>query len=153
MRASSKALGYVLLFLLVVSVRAQTTSGGLRGLVQDSGNARIASARIVVQRMGGSQARETISDGRGEFHLDDLAAGEWQVTVTAPGFAVVGAEETISVSSIRDITVTLQPASVRQSVGVVERGGSIATQQIDLAGNVHQSIVTSQDLERTLRVE
>ena len=147
MRASSKALGYVLLFLLVVSVRAQTTSGGLRGLVQDSGNARIASARIVVQRMGGSQARETISDGRGEFHLDDLAAGEWQVTVTAPGFAVVGAEETISVSSIRDITVTLQPASVRQSVGVVERGGSIATQQIDLAGNVHQSIVTSQDLE------
>ena len=124
---------------------AQSTSGSLRGLVEDATGARVASASIELQ--GQSQARQAASDARGEFHLDDLAAGAWRVTVSAPGFAEASADVTIAVSSFRDIAVTLRPSSVRQSVGVAAQGSSIASQPIDLASNVHQSIVTTEDLE------
>ncbi len=48
---------------------------------------------------------------------------------------------------MRDITVTLQPSTVHQTVDVRAQSSSIATQPIDLTSQVHQSIVSAQDLE------
>jgi hypothetical protein len=48
---------------------------------------------------------------------------------------------------VRDITVTLKPPVVVQSVDVQAQSSSIATQAMDLASQVHQSVITSQDLE------
>ncbi len=63
------------------------------------------------------------------------------------GFAAAAADVTIAVSSIRDIVVTLRPEGVKQSVGVTAQTSSIAAQPIDLSSNVHQSVVTTEDLE------
>jgi len=51
------------------------------------------------------------------------------------------------VSTIRDLAVILQLEQVRQTIGIAAQGSSITTQPIDLSSNVHQSVVTSQDLE------
>jgi hypothetical protein len=50
-------------------------------------------------------------------------------------------------SSVRDITVTMKPPVLVQSVDVQAQSSSIATQAMDLASQVHQSVITSQDLE------
>src|SRR5258708_30705617 len=79
--------------------------------------------------------------------MEDLTPGEGHISVDARGFASAGADVKVAVSTVRDIVVTLQPSQVNESVKVTSQGSSIATQPIDIAGNVHQAVVTTQDLQ------
>jgi Carboxypeptidase regulatory-like domain/TonB dependent receptor len=126
---------------------AQTPSGSLRGVVADAQGARIASATIAVRLNASSLERTVRADEQGNFRLDDLKPGTYRVSVIARGFADAVADVAVQVSSVRDITVTMQPPAVRQTVNVHAQSSSIATQPIDLTSQVHQSIVSAQDLE------
>jgi hypothetical protein len=132
--------------LLTATLHAQNPRGSLRGTVQDATGARIAAARIVAQLSGSSIQREAVSEDRGEFRLDDLPPGNYRITIHATGFAPAQAEVVIAVATVRDITVTMNPSSVQQTVKVQGEPSSITTQVIDLASAVHQGVVTSQDL-------
>ena len=133
--------------LLTATLHAQNARGSLRGTVQDASGARISSAKIAVQSSGFSTQRSVITEDRGEFRLDDLLPGSYHITVTAAGFAPAQADVTIAVSSVRDITVTMKPLSVRQTVNVQGEASSITTQPIDLASAVHGGVISSRDLE------
>jgi hypothetical protein len=138
----------VLTHILCAAVlHAQGPSGALRGAVQDSSRARVPTATIVAQLLSTSQTRTASSDERGEFRIDALVPGTWEVTVSARGFAPAGARVRIGVSAVRDIVVTMNPVAVAQSVNVEARGSSISSQPIDAASQVHQGVVTRQDLE------
>jgi hypothetical protein len=129
------------------SVSAQNPRGTLRGVVQDAGGGRVPSANITVQAAGSSLERETRSEDRGEFSLNELLPGIYHVTVTAKGFADAHSDVAVVVSSVRDITVTMNPASVQETVNVQAQPSSITTQPIDLASAVHQAAVSTQDLQ------
>lgn len=133
--------------LFPAALNAQNSSGSLRGSVQDSTGARIVAATIEVQMLASPLTRHTASNDQGEFRIDNLRPSSYRISVTAPGFAIAEAEVSIAVSTIRDITVTLEPSAAPQTVGVRAQGSSITAQAIDLASNVHQSIVTTEDLE------
>jgi hypothetical protein len=135
----------VILFL--TQVQAQNPRGSLRGAVQDASGARIPSAKIVVQAADSSLRREAVSEDRGEFRLDDLLPGPYRITVSAPGFAQAQADVSISIGSVREVTVTLKPAGPGETVTVQSLSSSITTQPIDLVSVVHQGIVSSQDLQ------
>ena len=79
--------------------------------------------------------------------MDDLEAGDYSVTVSGRGFQDAAANVSIAVGAVRDITVTLEPQGVNESVAVRAHGSSITTQPVDLAGDVHQGVITSRDLE------
>ncbi len=132
---------------LTATLHAQNPRGSLRGAVQDVTGARIASAKIVAQLSGSSVQREAASEDRGEFRLDDVLPGNYHVTVTAVGFAPAQADVVVAVATVRDITVTLKPASLPEKVNVKAEASSITAQPIDLASAVHQGVVSSQDLE------
>jgi hypothetical protein len=137
----------LLALLLAPPLHAQNPRGSLRGTVQDATGARIPSAKIIAQLSGSSVQREATSEDRGEFRLDDLAPGNYRITINAPGFAAAQADVAIAVASVRDITVTMTPFSVPQIVKVEAEPSSITTQVIDVASAVHEGVVTSQDLE------
>lgn len=139
--------GILACILFAIAIQAQTPSGALRGIVQDAHGARVASATVAVHLPATAQTRTAVCDRRGEFRIDGLTPGAWQVTVAARGFAHADATVSIAVSAIRDIAVTMQPQAVAQSVRVAARGSSIATQPMDIASEVHQGIITRQDLE------
>src|SRR5215471_3534506 len=126
---------------------AQNARGSLRGAVQDPSGARIASAKIVVQSADSAVQREATTEDRGEFRLDDLLPGSYQITVSAKGFAPAGARVSVTVSSVREVTVTLKPAAPGESVTVESKSSSITTESIDLASAVHQAVITRQDLQ------
>jgi hypothetical protein len=132
---------------LATTLSAQDPRGILRGVVQDATHARIVSATIEVTSAASSLVRRVSSDSRGEFELEGLTPGLYSLSVAANGFASASANLSISISTIRDVNVTLNPSSVRQNVGVLAHGSSITSQVIDLASSVHQSVVTEQDLE------
>lgn len=140
-----RALAVILLF--STPLFAQNSRGSLRGDVQDSTGARIPGAKVMLESLASGEQRETSTEDRGEFRVDDLVPGTYRVSVSAPNFAEAHAEVTITVSSVRDITVTLRAKARRETVQVESQASSITTQPIDLADVVHQGIATSQDLE------
>ena len=128
---------------------AQNPRGALRGVVQDTSGGRVPSAKIIVQAAEFSLQREASSDARGEFRLDDLLPGIYRVKVQANGFADASSDVKVMVSSVREITVTLKPQTVQQTVTLDLDNGpsSITTQPIDTSSAVHQTIITSRDLD------
>jgi hypothetical protein len=117
------------------------------GVVQDSQQARVTSARVEATLLVSSLVRIGISDARGEFRMDGLEPGLWKVRVERSGFQPASDSVLIAVSSLHQIVVTLQPEAVQQTVGVSARVSSIAVQPMDVASSVHQSVVSAHDLE------
>jgi hypothetical protein len=101
----------------------------------------------VVKSLDSPLQREATSEDRGEFRLDDLLPGAYDITVSASGFAPAEAHVSIAVSSVREVTVTLKLAAPAETVSVEGQNSSITTQPIDLVSVVHQGIVTNQDLQ------
>jgi hypothetical protein len=137
----------LLIVLFTFPLYAQNPRGSLRGTVQDSTGGRIASAKIVVKLSGSSVQRQASSESQGEFRLDDLLPGNYHVTISAPGFASAEAEVAVVVATVRDVTVTMKPASVQQAVQVHGESSSITTQTIDTSSAVRGGVVGSHDLE------
>ena len=137
----------VLVLLFVCAIEAQNPRGSLRGTVTDSSGARVSAANVVVESAASSRKRETASNGRGEFRLDDLGPGAYRVTVTATGFVPAKSDVLIELSSVREVLVTLRAGAASETVNVQGQGSSITTQPIDLASVVHQGIITNQDLQ------
>ena len=138
-----------LIIALVAALSAQNPKGSLRGTVQDSTGARIPSAKVLAQSVDSSIQREASSEDRGEFRMDDLPPGSYQITVSVVGFAQVQAEVSIAISSVRDVTVTLRPLAAPETINVPGQTSSITMQPIDLASAVHQGVISNHDL-RTL---
>jgi hypothetical protein len=136
-----------LFWLTTVVSSAQTLGGSLRGVVEDGERARVDSAEIAVHLNASSLERTARCDDHGNFRIDNLKPGSYRVSVSAHGFAEAVADVTVAVGSVRDIAVTLQPPAVSQTVDVRAQSSSITTQDIDIASQVHQSIVSGQDLE------
>src|ERR1700683_329117 len=126
---------------------AQKFRGSLRGIVQDVSQARVPSAKVVLHAAESSVEVQATANEQGEFRVDNLAPGTYHLLVNAKGFAEVLSDVTIMVSSVRDITITLQPSVVQQTVKVQGQASSVTTEPIDLASAVHQGVVSSQDLE------
>ena len=143
----SQLAGMLLAIMFSASLHGQNPSGSLRGLVQDASGARVAAASIEIHVADSSTIRRVSSDGHGQFFVQDLPAGRCEITVSAAEFAPASAEVATAIGTIHDIVVTLQPASVQQTIGVRAQASSIATQPIDAVSDVHQSVVSSQDLE------
>src|ERR1700691_3429240 len=129
------------------SGRAQKFHGSIRGIVQDVSQARIPSANIVLRVAESSVEVQAVSDQQGEFRVDNLVPGTYQLVVKAKGFAEARSDVSVQVSSVRDITITLQPGAVQQTVSVQGQASSVTTEPIDLASAVHQGVVTAKDLE------
>jgi hypothetical protein len=133
--------------LTVGIAQAQNSRGSLRGVVQDATQARIASAAVVVASTSSAFTRQVAADRFGVFQFDGLAPGEYQVHVAATGFVPATATVTVSVGTVRNVSVTLNPVAVQQSASVQAQASSVTEQEIDMASAAHQSVITSRDLE------
>ena len=137
----------ILIAALLSPLYAQNPRGSLRGTVQDSTGARVPSAKIELQAADSSLRRESVSEANGEFRLDALPPGTYRLTVKASGFAQAEAEVAVAVSLVRDLTVTLKPASGKETVSVEGHTSSITTETIDASSAVRGGVVGSQELE------
>jgi hypothetical protein len=138
-------LSFVLTFFY--QLQAQNPRGSLRGTVEDTSGARIQSAKIILRSANSLLERQATTEDRGEFRIDDLNPGAYQITVSATGFASAQSEVAVAVSSVREISVTLKPASAGEKVTVESQRSSITTESVDLASAMRGGVVGSQDLE------
>jgi len=73
--------------------------------------------------------------------------GNYQVIVSADGFAEASSSVTVVVSSVRELTVTLKLPAVQQTITLDDQIRSVTTQSIDPASTVHQAVIFQQDLQ------
>ena len=137
------------LVLVPITLCAQNSTSTLRGVVQDASSRRVVGAQVVVRLRGSgsSIAREATANERGEFRIDGLLPGPYQVAVTAKGFAEATADVDTAVSVVRDITITLKPAAAHETVNVPGNASSITTATVDASSAVRGGVVDSHDLE------
>lgn len=142
-----RALGVCAMVTASVLAWGQNPRGTLRGEVSDVNGARVANATVTAQSKGSGLSSAATSNANGEFRIEGLLPGNYEVTVAAQGFAQVSAEVAVVVSTVRDITVALKPATVSEKVNVQGKASSITTEPIDTASAVHQGAVSAHDLE------
>src|SRR5882757_6007071 len=136
-----------LLFTLCICAHAQSPEGALVGTVSDATGARIAAATVTVSARDYALSRTAKTGKLGEFSLETLPPGEYEVTVEAPGFASKAGHVTVSVTSASSMNITLQPASVQQSVRVEGTGGSLTAQPIETSSSVVKTTIGLRDLD------
>ncbi len=125
---------------------AQAPSGSLQGTVVDATGARVAQASVVLHTEGAPITRTGASSERGEFRLNAIAPGSYQLEVSAKGFASAATQVTIAVGTATDVQVTLRPASDKQVVNVTASPSSIITTPLDPSSSVVQSLVSPKDI-------
>jgi hypothetical protein len=137
----------VCIALFATAAQAQDSRGAIVGVVQDSNGGRVPSAEIVARAAGSALERQATTDASGNFRLDGLPPGDYQVIVHAHGFAEARADVAVVVSTVQGITVTMRLDTFAQSVNVKGQSSSVTTQPINTTSTVHQGAVSARDLQ------
>jgi trimeric autotransporter adhesin len=65
---------------------SQSYLGGIRGLVQDTGAAVVANAKVTLTNEATQMTRATVTNTQGEYVFPQLDPASYMVSVEAPGF-------------------------------------------------------------------
>ena len=107
-----------LLLLIAVSVAApaQTPTGALQGSVTDPAKAIISDAVVTVKNKQTGAERAVSSKSSGEFFINNLLPGEYEVKVVAKGFKTNIASVTIQVGNTSTVEVALEVGDASETV-------------------------------------
>ena len=128
------------LLLLFVSQRAWSQfaqRGGLAGTVFDSSGAVVPGAQVTLLDPAQKQSRQIKADSSGHFEFANLAAGQFQLTASEPGFKTETTEPiAVNIGAVSTYDFKLQPGSVQQSVTVSAEAGGLETDQVNVDTNI-----------------
>ena len=144
-----KVIAGVLLFIFACGglVRAQSPEGALVGTVSDASGARIVAAKVTVSAKIYSLSRTVKTGKLGEFTVESLPPGEYEVKVEAAGFASQTGQVRVAVTATPSMNIRLQPALVQQSVKVEGAGESLTAQPIETSSSVVKTTIGLRDLD------
>ncbi len=74
---------------------AQTVGGAIRGRVVDPSGGAVADARVTVVDTATGLRRQVVANRAGAYVAASLAAGEYDLTVSAPGFRTIQREQVV----------------------------------------------------------
>ncbi|MBI2689305.1 MAG: TonB-dependent receptor [Acidobacteria bacterium] len=121
---------------------AQVLYGTLTGSVVDASGAAVPNAKVEALNTATGVSRQTTSDDRGAFQFNDLQAGAYKVTVSAPSFSTVVQDGvTIATNTTRRLDARLQVAQVNESVTVNASALSLQTDRADVNNQISKTQV------------
>src|SRR5436190_9026844 len=111
--------GFLVSLFLTHAASAQgVQTGGVRGIARDSAGDVAPGVVVAAASTLEGSSLETISDAAGSYTLQGLAAGDYRVTFTLPGFQTVVSTVRITVGAVSRVDATLRPSTVTESVVV-----------------------------------
>ncbi len=128
----------LVLLLSVSALHAQQT--GITGHVTDAQGAVIAEAAVEVRQVGGAIIN-TKTNAAGIYQVPSLTAGDYVVTVRAPGFTTVQVKTSMLIGQTPSVDVTLPIGGTTESVIVRAEDMAIDTTSSTVAGNITPSDV------------
>src|SRR5437773_3067269 len=98
-----------LLMALPDPVQGQATQSTLLGTVTDATGAVVIGATVTVKNEGTNFERTMVTDEKGDYRIAGLEVGNYQVSVTAPGFKTfVRTRVDLNSSQIKRVDATLE---------------------------------------------
>jgi hypothetical protein len=121
-----------------LSLRAQVTTGTVRGEVKDQSGAVVPNATVTITDPNTKGTQTAQSGGGGEFQFNNLLVGTYTITVQAPSGAnfstLTMSDVRVQLNQVTDVTAVLQPAEASASVTVSAGGVELVdTTSINLA--------------------
>ncbi len=119
----------VLLCFLSGASWAQLASSGLIGRVRDQAGMAVPGARVSARRTATGFQRTATTDLQGNYRIDELSPGTYDISVTKPGFQETTAGEiTLEVSRRSRLDFDIRIATGNESVTVVASVTSVRTE-------------------------
>jgi carboxypeptidase family protein len=120
-----------------VSVMAQQDRGTILGIVQDTSQAVIAGATVVVRNQETGKELRLTTDSSGLFVAPELPVGTYQVTVSLQGFKTKIQDGIIlRVSDRTRLALNLEPGEVRENTTITGQSPLIESASNTLGGTI-----------------
>lgn len=127
-------LGNLAAFVVFTAVLlGQATDSNIVGTVTDTSGATVANARVTVTNKDTNVRFETAANGAGEYRLNNIPVGRYDVSATASGFATATiANVQLELNHIASVNITLPVGAVTTAVEVTEASALIDTSTAQL---------------------
>ena len=130
-------------FFSTPSARA-TIFGGVRGIVHDPQHRPVSSATVLLKSATSDWSQTTQTDADGEFAFAAVPLGDYEVTVSQPGFETAKQTLTVASGTSRILHFLLAIATVNQTAVV-----SAQTSTANVDSVTPTSLVSRQDIAMT----
>jgi hypothetical protein len=140
-------LAFLILVSLVRAADAQAPRCGIRGAVIDQFGAAVSWAVVKAEDRASGRAYSTVASAAGEYWLQDLPAGSYQVTALSPGFRVLRVPSTaIQAGATGVLSLKLRRAAAATTVDVIDsaRAPRMTKAADSLSSNSVSDLLTSQ---------
>src|ERR1051325_10891712 len=114
-----------------------TASAALSGTVSDKNGGRIKGATVTARNKGTGLERTVNADDNGEFKIDLLPAGRYDIKVSASGFGDANSQDMeLLVGKTTTMDVTMNPGVQTASVTVTGEAELVNREKTDISVNV-----------------
>jgi hypothetical protein len=150
LRSFSKCFGAVLsvLFALALTIlpagqaHAQVTGATLSGTVTDSSGAVIPAVQVSIKNRATGVVRDVTTDEAGLYSAPNLLAGNYDVTVSKPGFGTaVQSNIALAVGAQQQLNVSLKVGETSQVVEVTEAAALVQVTSSTISAQVEATTV------------
>ena len=130
-------------FLVPFSASGQVLYGSLTGNITDPAGGAVANAKVEAVNVGTGISKQAATDDRGSFLIQDIQAGTYKVTISAPAFANgVATGVQIVENTVRRVDMQLTVANVGQSVTISADVAVLQTDRADVNTQVSEQEIT-----------
>jgi hypothetical protein len=107
-RCVGRTAAVLLTFLISLPLHAQDAGATLSGTVTDASGKTVPGAKITIKNVATGQIRETLADLAGSYTASNLTPGNYEFSVTAPGFTTAVTPVSITAGGRQTINLTLR---------------------------------------------
>lgn len=129
----------VILLTCAISLAAygQDSNGKVTGTVKDPGGAVVSGADVSLLTANRAVLRATVTDVSGNFTLDNIAPGDYQLNVDAGGFVRYRAAVHVTQSQPTEVAVVLELTPLNEQVTITAEAGLVAdTRKVETQINI-----------------
>jgi hypothetical protein len=112
---------------------AQVLYGSIVGAVEDQSGAVIPNATVSITNKGTGQTRETTADGAGRYSILNVAAGTYDLKVSAQGFRTVTKTDVeVAINTVTRQDMRMEVGAVTEQVTVQATAAALQTDKSDV---------------------
>ncbi|HYT08386.1 MAG TPA: carboxypeptidase-like regulatory domain-containing protein, partial [Rugosimonospora sp.] len=123
-------------------VRAQVAGATLSGTINDPSGAVVPKAQVSARNTATGVTRAATTDSAGFYSIPNLLPGNYEVSVTAPGFSTaVQSNIELAVGAQQQLNIAMKIGETTQKVQVTEAAPAIQLTSSTLSGEVQAQTV------------
>src|SRR5580692_8714902 len=133
----------LLLVLLPLTAYAQVSGATLSGTVTDSSGAILSNVQILIKNEGTGEIRSVTVDSAGFYTAPNLLPGQYDVTVSAPGFSTaVTNGVTLTVGAQQQLNVKMKVGQISETIVVTDVASAVQLADSAIGGVIgHEAVV------------